>query len=117
METREILLLTAFVITGFVLFIVFLRKIMRDKVEKKMRAMVDCHKNELLEEWGPPTSVFPFDNGKEIWSYNRIKQTNSGQAQMSSDSSAVDPPQNYTVKREFFIDKNGIVYKYRWENF
>jgi hypothetical protein len=43
-------------------------------IEEDMKSWLKRSKDDLLMAWGPPTSVFPMDNGKEIWSYNKIKQ-------------------------------------------
>jgi len=109
------LLILGGIIIGFILLIVFIRKIKINKIYKIMDSWLNHDKNELLTSWGPPASVFPIDNGGEIWSYHWIRQT-SGYAHEYSDGHIhIDPPQQYTIERQFFINKNGIIYNYRWE--
>ena len=68
--------------------------------------------------WGPPTSVFPMDNGKEIWTYSKVKQKSEYIPGKNSDGRMQNQmPEQYIVKRDFFINELGIIFHFRWENF
>ncbi|MDR1839131.1 MAG: hypothetical protein LBQ93_06060 [Treponema sp.] len=109
------------VIVGIIAFIFLLfriRKYLSEKEEEKMKSWLNRNKSELLTSWGAPTLVFPIENGKELWSYQRIRQTSGYTHNVSSPHSLtrIEVPQQYIIKRDFFIDENGIIYNYRWEN-
>jgi hypothetical protein len=88
------------------------------KVEEDMQSWLKRSKDELLMSWGPPTSVFPMDNGKEIWSYNKIKQRTDSthKSEYGTHMQQAQVTEQYIVKRDFFIDENGIIFHFRWEN-
>ena len=95
-----------------------LQKKQTQKVEEEMKSFLNCTKDQLLEKKGVPTSVFKIDEEKELWSYIKIKQTQNAYIQTKDGRFMNDHlPVQREVKREFFIDKNGIIYNYRWENF
>jgi hypothetical protein len=82
-----------------------------------MKSWLKRSKDDLLMAWGPPTSVFPMDNGKEIWSYNKTKQrTDVVRGTEYGTHMQTQPPEQYIVKRDFFIDEFGIIFHFRWEN-
>ena len=81
-----------------------------------MNSWLNHHKEELLSLLGPPESVFPIDNGREIWDYYRVGQTLGFIHKISDESILIDAPRKYKIKRQFFIDEHGIIYQYRWEN-
>jgi hypothetical protein len=87
------------------------------KVDEDMQSWLRRSKDDLLMSWGPPTSVFPMDGGKEIWSYNKIKQRfDSVRNTEYGTHMQVQVPEQYIVKRDFFIDEHGIIFHFRWEN-
>jgi hypothetical protein len=99
-------------------FLFWLHKKQANKIEEEMKSWLKRNKDELLMAWGPPTSVFPMDNGKEIWSYNKIKQRTDTQrySEYGTHMQAQAPVQ-FIIKREFYIDEYGIIFHFRWENF
>jgi len=103
-------------IVGFIILIKILRDYKRKKINEKMSAWLNHNKNELLNSWGPPSSVFKNDDGSEIWSYNKIGQTPGYAYRVSKDFVNIEPGQQYTITRQFYINKNGIIYNFRWEN-
>jgi len=115
MDDAGVIFLVVLGIVGFILLIVGIRKARINKINETMNSWLNHNKNELLRSWGPPTTVFPIDNGGGIWSYHWIGQT-SGSAHKHSDGYVhIDPPQQYTIKRQFYINSNGLIYSYRWE--
>jgi hypothetical protein len=114
--------LLVLVIAGSIFLIIrfffWLHKKQSNKIEGEMLSWLRRSKNELLMEWGPPTSVFPMDEGKEIWSYNKIRQRTDVQHYSERGTHMqTQPPEQIIIKREFFIDEYGIIFHFRWENF
>ena len=87
------------------------------KIEEEMQSFLNRTKHELLEKKGVPASVFKIDGEKELWSYIKIKQTPQAYNQTRNGRNIPGQmPAQREIKREFFIDENGIIYNYRWEN-
>jgi hypothetical protein len=113
-----LIIILAISIVGVLFFLrSLLYKFMMGKEEKKMQLWLGRNKNDLLTSWGAPTSAFPIENGKQLWSYQSIGQTSGYAHKVSDTHTHIEAPRQYTIKREFFIDENGKIYNYRLENF
>ena len=116
--TVLLILVIGIAVVLLIRFFFWLYKKQANKIEEEMLSWLRRSKNELLMAWGPPTSVFPMDGGKEIWSYNKTRQrSDSRQYSERGTHMQVQAPEQITIKREFYIDEYGIIFHFRWENF
>ena len=104
-------------IAGIIVLFMRLRENKIITINDQMSQWHNRHKNELLTSWGPPTTVFPMENGCEIWSYNEKRRTPGYAHEYSNGHVYIDPPEEYTKKRQFYINEEGIIYNTRWEHF
>ena len=65
-----------------------------------MDSWVGLHSDRLLAKWGPPDATFKDTQGNTIWTYTRLG------------GFGVD---THETRRQFYIDKNHIVFNWRWE--
>ena len=105
-----------FIFLLFIMLALSVKKRQTRKINAEMSSWINKKKDDLLMSWGPPTSVFPMDNGQEIWSYNKIRQASEYIIRNSPDNTHV-AEHDTLIKRQFFINEYGIIFNTRWENF
>jgi hypothetical protein len=89
--------------------------LMAAQVNGQMKTWIGQSKQQLLMQWGPPSATFDDGNGGEVWTYESFRQT-IGVAQTNSYGQTLyRPPQQYRAVRQFYIDRNGTIYSYRWQ--
>jgi len=85
-----------------------------------MQSWVGSHKSELYQSWGPPTRITDDGKGGEILIYETYVNTGQTSGEVRTDSrgtiSYTNPQQTgYVRTRMFYVDKNGIIYHWRWQ--
>lgn len=90
------------------------------RMNRRMNSWIGHHQSELIQSWGPPTTVVSDGNGGSILIYG--SHVDLGQ---SPGVASVDPygnvryttPQQrgYSRTRMFYVDSRGIIYHWRWQ--
>ena len=101
-------------------------------VDDVMKSYLGAHKNDLLANWGAPQNIMSDGSGGEVWIYAQNRQyTSPGYAQTNTYGSVnsfgytgnsyttYTAPQtsSWTATRTFFINSNGIIYRYAWRGY
>ncbi len=105
-----------------------------EKISETMASWLNNHYSQLLASWGPPQQVFDDGLGGRILNYtmNRqfyfpgTSQTNTTARVTSYDNyiwgsatsrTVYNPARiyGYTAYRMFWINKNGIIYNWKWQ--
>jgi len=89
-----------------------------ENISEKMASFKGEHKSTLILEWGPPTDISTDGKDGEVYIYSseRGGANHSTKYDSSSNSYKTTSRDNsYTAKRMFYIDKEGIIYHYKWE--
>jgi len=89
-------------------------------INKTMQSWEGHHKSELYQKWGPPTRTTDDGLGGEILIYETWINTGqtAGQVYQNPNGSIgyTAPKQNgYLRTRMFYVNKNGIIYSWRWQ--
>jgi hypothetical protein len=85
------------------------------EVDDTMKSWIGATKVDLLLKWGPPTRTFTDGKDGEIYSYEYTNQTKGHAYTDKYGNTYYNAPQQYTIVRQFFINKDGIIYSYRWQ--
>jgi hypothetical protein len=100
-----------------------------DRISKDMASWVGHTENELIADWGNPTRQVSDDNGGKIFVYEFQRESTSPavltthkcaswEADCVNGGRAVYQPSStspWTVLREFWIDGDGVIYKWKWK--
>ena len=104
------------VITLFIIFsLTSCATIYAKRIDDMMKSWIGDTKQHLLQKWGPPTDIF--DNGEdgEIWTYSFYRQTTGYATKTNRGNIFWRAPQQYEAVRQFYIDKDGLIFAYRWQ--
>lgn len=87
---------------------------------KTMASWVGSHYSDLMLKWGPPTRSVPDGRGGQIltYEYDRNMGQIPGRAVANWDGSVTyTAPVStaYVATRMFWVDKDGVVYSWRWQ--
>jgi len=109
-------LIKLIVITTVIIFIfTSCVSIISKKIDEMMNSWLGANKDQLIMQWGPPSEIFDNGDDGEIWTYSYTNQT-SGYAYTNNYGQTFwRAPQRYKVVRQFYINKDGIIYAYRWQ--
>ena len=77
-------------------------------VEKTMSSWVDAPVSALVDSWGAPASVVPDGKGGQIYVYRQYVDAGTVYGPTYAFHSG------WWRVREFYVDKKGYIYKYRW---
>lgn len=81
-------------------------------MKRSMNSWTGHTQKELVETFGPPSRIDPDGKGGEVLTYNlKIKAVEEGEDGTGPrrNPSASDPSL-MTVSRQFYLDRNGIIY-------
>lgn len=70
-----------------------------EETKKSMQSWVGFHKSDLIQAWGPPTSVSSDGKDGQTFTYLQTGAFSFG---------------NLDMVKNFFIDSKGVVYNYRY---
>ena len=84
-------------------------------IDATMQSWVQHSSDDLLQSWGPPSSVFSDQHGGEVWTYAYSRQTAGTIYENRNGGIYYTAPRQYTSVRQFYIDSSGIIYAYRWQ--
>jgi hypothetical protein len=103
------------------------------RINRVMNSWVGQHYSALIASWGPPEQILPDGSGGNIlsWTVTRSFSTpgsattqTTGTATVSGNTASgqassytiYNPPRTYTrrVYRAFWVNSDGIVYKWAW---
>ena len=103
-------------------------------INKMMKSWETHHYGELIAKWGPPQQVYNDGYGGRILIYTSQRQFSTpgksttyttGKATVydnyiwgsATSSTVYTPPKvyGYTAYRMFWINKNGIIYRWAWK--
>lgn len=87
---------------------------------KSMDTWKGHHKSELYQKWGPPSRTTDDGLGGEILIYEKwvdLGQTAGQVYQNPGGSVSYTTPQQegYLRTRMFYVNKNGVIYSWRWQ--
>lgn len=84
------------------------------KISKTMASWVGHHQSELLASWGAPSREASDGKGGKIlvYEYDRSRRT-TGRVDAYGNFSAQD--HSYVARREFFVAKDGKIYRWKWQ--
>ncbi len=68
-------------------------------IDDTMKSWMGKHKSDLIRSWGPPEQTSDDGKGGDVLNYIKRSDWNG----------------NQTVRRQFYANKEGILYYYRWE--
>jgi hypothetical protein len=102
--------------------------------DKTMRSYLNHHYSDLVANWGQPDQTMSDGNGGQIWTYLKERSwTMPGSSQTTEQITSYNnfgatsaygqanttytPPQTTTwqSRRTFFINADGIIYRYSWQ--
>jgi hypothetical protein len=100
-----------------------------DQISKQMASWMGHSENELIADWGEPTRTVSDDNGGKIFVYELQRESTTPavltthkcsqwEADCVNGERAVYQPastQTWAVLREFWINGDGVVYKWKWK--
>lgn len=90
------------------------------RIEVVMESWVGAHESELVERWGPPDSVVSDGKGGTILTYEGAGKVGESRGQVKVNAVGrvtVTSPKQHTYKRYrmFYVDKDGIIYSWKWK--
>ncbi|MDP4198576.1 MAG: hypothetical protein Q8922_00430 [Bacteroidota bacterium] len=87
---------------------------MADRISEKMKSWVGRSEADLVQAWGPPTSVYKLDDGSKVLTYAYENDDASSRV----DAFGVRRYSEATQRtRSFTIGPNGIVVRWRWQGY
>lgn len=88
-------------------------------INKKVQSWMGHHQSQLIAEWGPPNQTAPDGAGGTILIYGayvNLGQTPGSVYQQDNQVRYTNPQQQgYTRTRMFYVNQDGIIYRYRWQ--
>ncbi len=105
------------------LLVPLLSACMGDKISESMKSWVGHPESELVQSWGPPTSVYKMDDGSKVLTYSYRRSGYQTEGEAYTDQYGVThytAPQvtgGYTATRNFTINSNGFVTSWRWNGY
>lgn len=87
-----------------------------------MQSWVGSTKAQLYQSWGPPSQITDDGQGGEILIYSQNVNLGQQAGQIKSNGyggiSYTNPQQmGYTRTRMFYVDKNGVIYNWKWQGY
>ncbi len=109
MKARIAILLVALLVTGCA------------SINESMRKWQGHHISEVMASWGPPSAVVDDGLGGKIYTWGSTRHWSTpGSAQthvygnMAYTTYQPAQSQSYNATRSFFVNKNGIIYRWHW---
>ena len=92
------------------------------QITDTMKSWEGSHYSQLLQSWGPPTQTSEDGLGGQILVYMYDRNLGQIPGRAWKDNYGVvhyTAPQgnNYTATRMFYVNKDGIIYSWRWQGF
>lgn len=90
-----------------------------EEISKAMDSWKGSHYSDMMLNWGPPTYSTSDGIGGQIlvYQYDRSGGQIPGYVTKFGGSVFYTAPQNvsYKAERMFYVNKNGIIYSWRWK--
>jgi hypothetical protein len=86
-----------------------------------MNSWVGHPESELINSWGPPSTVYKMDDGSKVLTYNYKRDGYQEEGTAYKDQWGVvhytDPQTTggYTATRSFTVNPKGIIVSWRWQ--
>jgi len=88
------------------------------KVDQFMGYWVGHYQSELIAAWGTPTKVVPNEEGENIIIYESLKGSWGEEKDKHIIGGAHYPTaarqEGYAARRIFYVNKEGIIYSWKW---
>ena len=79
-----------------------------------MQSWVGQHKSKLIASWGPPQNISSDGLGGQVYTYYLNRNGTMNTTYNSYTNILVTTNNSYTATRNFYVGKNGVIYRWRW---
>jgi hypothetical protein len=96
----------------------------RETVNRQMQSWIGHHQADLILSWGPPQQTASDGNGGTILIYSWYRPPGNTVPQVGSPGSVLgaitqgfgQETGGYTATRMFYVNGDGVIYHWRWQN-
>ena len=110
---KKILLLCVSILLVTIITGCATQKKRKAELDSIMNSWTGYHISAVIQKWGPETKITGDGKGGNIYTWEKTWQTNA----YYDYNKVYQPPQNRYCNKNFYVNKEGIVYAWRYDGY